>query len=92
MTENKRFKIRRNALGMKFICYDDNLILIGTYADNDGLKEVGKLLNEQEENLQLLIAKTRCINKQRHNLVNFLKGTGHSLEEIKKIMNGDVND
>lgn len=53
MTE-KRFKIGRNAIGMKFICYDGKYILIGTFADTDGLKEVVDLLNGQEEEIQQL--------------------------------------
>ena len=84
MTENKRYKISDEAHYVYSDIYDGNEPL-----RND---EVVDRLNKQDENFQLLIAQTRYINKQRHNLVNFLKGTGHSLEDIKKIMNGDVDD
>lgn len=60
--------------------------------DDKGLTEEDmlNLLNEQDENLNLLIAEARHINKQKHNLINFLKENCHSLEDIRKIMTGDI--
>ena len=51
MTEN-RFKHMLNRLGMQFICYDDREILLGTFADADGITEIVDLLNEQHKTIQ----------------------------------------
>ena len=51
MTE-KRFKHMLNRLGMQFICYDDREILLGTFADADGITEIVDVLNEQHETIQ----------------------------------------
>ena len=53
MTE-KRFKYARNQLGMQFICYDDMDVLLGTFADKDGINHIVTLLNDlSDENEQL---------------------------------------
>lgn len=53
MTE-KRFKHLLNAVGMQFICYDDKEILMGAFADADGVAHIVEILNElAEENEQL---------------------------------------
>ena len=55
MTEKKqRFQHKHNMLGMQFICYDDKDILLGTFADKDGVEHIVDKLNAfQEENEQL---------------------------------------
>ena len=59
MTE-KRFKHKRNQLGMQFICYDDKTELLGTFADADGVNNIVTLLNDlSEENEQLAKEKER---------------------------------
>ena len=50
--QNKRFKHMRNRLGMQFICYDDKEILMGTFADADGISYIVKLLNNLHEQLE----------------------------------------
>ena len=53
MTE-KRFTHKMNRLGMQFICYDDKEILMGTFADADGVAHIVELLNAlHEENMCL---------------------------------------
>ena len=53
MTE-KRFKHMLNRLGMQFICYDDMEVLLGTFADKDGVNHIVNKLNElNDENEQL---------------------------------------
>lgn len=43
-----------NRLGMQFICYDDKEVLLGTFADADGIKHIVDLLNKlNDENEQL---------------------------------------
>ena len=50
----KRFTHKMNQLGMQFICYDDKAELLGTFADDIGVTNIVKLLNElHEENQQL---------------------------------------
>lgn len=53
MTE-KRFRHMRNKLGMQFICYDDKEILLGTFADADGVKHIVDKLNEQDKTINRL--------------------------------------
>ena len=46
--------------------------------------------NEQlKEQQELLISECRLQNKQKHNLINGLKGCGLRMVDIKKIMNGE---
>ena len=45
MTE-KRFRHMRNRLGMQFICYDDKYVLLGTFADAEGVKYIVDLLKK----------------------------------------------
>ena len=53
MTE-KRFKHTQNRLGMQFISYDDTDVLLGTFADAEGITHIVELLNTQhEENTKL---------------------------------------
>lgn len=62
MTE-KRFKHTRNAIGMQFISYDDNYVLLGTFADDDGVAEIVELLNMlHEENILLEQSKMEMAN------------------------------
>jgi hypothetical protein len=68
---------------------EDTIIAIIDSGTN--AKKVCDLLNEQDEQIQLLVSELKHINKQKHNLVNFLKKNCHSVEEIRKIANdGDV--
>ena len=46
MTENKRFEHKWNMLGMQFICYDCKDVLLGTFADKEGVEHIVDLLNE----------------------------------------------
>lgn len=68
MTE-KRFKHKRNQLGMQFICYDDKTELLGTFADADGVNNIVTLLNDlSEENEQLKQEYWKV--KHRHSLLH----------------------
>lgn len=53
MTE-KRFQHKHNVLGMQFICYDDKDILLGTFANNDGVEHIVDKLNELYEKTEQL--------------------------------------
>ena len=46
-----------NRLGMQFICYDERDILLGTFADADGVKEICDLLNNLHDNNRMLSMK-----------------------------------
>lgn len=64
MTE-KRFKHLLNAIGMQFICYDDKEILMGTFADADGVAHIVEILNElHEENHSLKFQLDECRNNK----------------------------
>ena len=53
MTE-KRFKHKWNMLGMQFICYDGIDVLLGTFADKEGVEHIVDVLNELDsENKEL---------------------------------------
>ena len=53
MTE-KRFRHMKNRLGMQFIGYDEKYVLLGTFADAEGVKYIVDLLNQlNDENEQL---------------------------------------
>ena len=70
----KRFKHLLNALGMQFICYDDKEILMGAFADADGVAHIVEILNElAEENEQL--------KKQIDNMAFILRQNGLGLME-----------
>jgi len=45
MTE-KRFRHMRNKLGMQFIGYDEKYVLLGTFADAEGVNYIVDLLND----------------------------------------------
>ena len=50
----KRFRHMRNRLGMQFIGYDEKYVLLGTFADADGVKYIVDLLNQlSKENEEL---------------------------------------
>lgn len=87
---NKRFVMYEHK-DNDYILYSPNthLDFIEMLGDALSSEEIVDLLNEQDEKLNLLIAEARYINKQRHNLINFLKANGYGLEDIKKIMQGD---
>ena len=60
----KRFKHMINRLGMQFICYDDMEILLGTFADKDGINHIVTLLNDlSDENEQLKSENKRLTDK-----------------------------
>ena len=49
-----RFKHMKNQLGMHFICYDNEEILLGTFADADGIEKITEKLNELDEEVKQL--------------------------------------
>ena len=66
MTENKRFKHTKNRMGMQFISYENQHILIGTFADSDGVATIVELLNTQNTEIQKLKQWSKCLSEKRH--------------------------
>ena len=65
MTE-KRFKHMRNKLGMQFIGYDDKYVLLGTFADAEGVKYIVDLLNDlNDENKHIKNTIKEAYNNER---------------------------
>ena len=53
----------RNRLGMQFICYDEKYVLLGTFADAEGVKYIVDLLNQlNDENEQLKKDRFICLD------------------------------
>ena len=97
MTE-KRFKHKWNMLGMQFICYDCKDVLLGTFADKEGVEHIVDLLNELDsENIELKKVlqyetqmhnkwKTECITETQEN--NRIKNTINEMYETERTQLG----
>lgn len=57
-----RFKHTHNRIGMQFISYDDKHVLLGTFADADGVKHIVELLNEQDKEIKELKEAMKTLN------------------------------
>ena len=67
----KRFTHKMNQLGMQFICYDDKAELLGTFADNIGVTNIVKLLNELHEENESLKEENKFL---RNKVATYKKG------------------
>ena len=76
-----RFKHTQNRIGMQFISYDDNHILIGTFADADGVKEIVKLLNEHEKTFKRFNDKMTELHWENHQLTTRIETIKNTIEE-----------
>lgn len=71
-----RFKHMLNRLGMHFICYDNEEILLGTFADADGIEKITRKLNELDEEVEQLKKEKeeliRLVSESTRNTVKML--------------------
>ena len=70
----KRFRHMRNRLGMQFIGYDEKYVLLGTFADAEGVKYIVDLLNQ-------LNNKNEQLKKRNNNQYNQLNELWQIIEE-----------
>ena len=70
----------RNRLGMQFIGYDEKYVLLGTFADAEGVKYIVDLLNQlNDENEQL-----KQVNRNLGDFRNFITEKNVSNEKQRK--------
>ena len=63
MTE-KRFRHMRNRLGMQFICYDEKYVLLGIFADAEGVNYIVDFLNQLNDENEQLKAQLYCDSEE----------------------------
>ena len=94
MTE-KRFKHMLNRLGMQFICYDDVEVLLGTFADKDGVNHIVNKLNELSDENEQLKSTIKEVTELLSDEVDLFsdKATEHDIiayVELKELDNKDA--
>ena len=88
MTE-KRFKHKRNQLGMQFICYDDKTELLGTFADADGVNNIVTLLNDLSEENEQLKKQLKELQEFKDNYDKNMELL-HNSEYVQDFLNGNL--
>ena len=81
---DERFKHTQNSIGMQFIRYDDKHILMGTFADADGIAEIVKLLNQQEKLAKKDNDKINELHWENHQLTTQLEQIQQTIQEAYK--------
>jgi hypothetical protein len=93
MTE-KQFKHMRNRLGMQFICYDDMEVLLGTFADKDGINHIVTLLNDLSDENEQLKSTIKEVTELLSDEVDLFsdKATEHDINAYRELQQLDNKD
>lgn len=84
-----------NRLGMQFICYDDVEVLLGTFADKDGVNHIVNKLNELSDENEQLKSTIKEVTELLSDEVDLFsdKATEHDIiayVELKELDNKDA--